>query len=552
MEIRMGEPRARRQRTESAALAVVLASLVLTGCGLPEWAHNGGKVGPNYKTPPAEVAANWIDYQDPRVTSQEQDLSRWWGVFGDPVLDSLVQQAYDQNLSLRVAGERVVEARARRGIAVGNLFPQLQEAAGSYSANKISDKVANGIGDQYFQNWNAGFNVAWELDLWGRFRRSIEAADADLEASVANYDDVLVVLLADVSANYVQYRILQERIAVAHRNVEIQSKSYQLAQDRFKAGAATERDTQQSRVLLEQTRALIPSLESDLRKAANALCVLLAIPPRDLSERLGAGSGVPVVPPELALGIPADLLRRRPDVRRSERQAATQSALIGVSKADMYPRLSLLGSIGVQAEDFSDLFHTPGSVAGSIGPAFHWDILNYGRLEGNVQIQESRYRQAVLAYQDTVLRAGREAEDAAVSFLKAQERSRYLGDSVTAATRTVQITYEQFSQGVVDFTPVFIFEERLAEREDDLVVARGQIALSLVDLYRALGGGWEMRVRGPGTGAGALPAPAPAPPTTAPVGGAPLTRPMPPGAATTNPTTTNPTGPATAPAGPTR
>jgi outer membrane protein TolC len=273
------------------------------------------------------------------------------------------------------------------------------------------------------------------------------------------------------------------------------------------------------------------------------------MPPRDLSERLSGEAKVPLVPPELALGIPADLLRRRPDVRRSERQAATQSALIGVSKSDLYPHLSLFGTIGVQAEDFSNLFKTPGSVAGSIGPAFHWDILNYGRLEGSVHIQESRYRQAVLAYQDTVLRAGREAEDAAVSFLKAQERTRFLSNSVAAASRTVEITYDQFSQGAIDFTPVFVFEERLAEREDDLAVARGQIALSLVDLYRALGGGWEMRMHGPGAG----PAPAPAP-ATQPAGAAPAatTGPALTGAPLTAPATTNGPGPATAPADATR
>jgi NodT family efflux transporter outer membrane factor (OMF) lipoprotein len=512
-----------RDLTAPAALVLVLVVLVLSGCGLPEWARNGGKVGPNYKVPPAEVAANWIDYQDPRVTSEEQDLSHWWGVFADPVLDSLITQAYEQNLSLRVAGERIVESRARRGIAVGNLFPQVQQAAGAYTANKVSSEVGNRAPQQWFSNWEAGFNVAWELDLWGRFRRSIEAADADLQASVANFDDVLVVLLADVSANYVQYRISQERIAVAHRNVVIQEKSYQLAQDRFKAGASTERDVQQAKQILEQTRALIPQLEGELRRAANALCVLLGMSPRDLSERLGTGAPIPSAPAELALGIPADLLRRRPDVRRIERQAAAQSALIGVAKSDLYPRLSLLGSIGVRAEDFGDLFKTPGSIAGSVGPAFHWDILNYGRIESNVQIQESRFRQSVLAYQETVLRAGREAEDAAVSFLKAQERARFLNNSVAAASRTVEITYDQFSQGVIDFTPVFLFEETLADQEDQLAIAQGQIALSLVDLYRALGGGWEMRLRGPGAS-------------------------PPPRAATTQPTTTSGPTTTTAPA----
>jgi NodT family efflux transporter outer membrane factor (OMF) lipoprotein len=513
-------------------LTWVLLPLVLSGCGLGEWARNGGKVGPNYQVPPTEVAAHWIDYQDARLSSQGQDLSRWWGVFGDPVLDGLIEEAYRQNLSLRAAGERIMESRARRGIAVGNIFPQNQQAAGSWTANKASTEAANAGLEQYFHNWEAGFNVSWELDLWGRFRRAIEAADADLDASVANFDDVLVVLLADVTANYVQYRTFQVRIEVARRNVGIQEKSYQLALDKFNAGASTERDYQQAKQVLEQTRALIPQLEAGARQAANALCVLLGTPPRDLTDRLGDAAGIPSPPPELALGIPADLLRRRPDVRRIERQAAAQSALIGVAKSDLYPRFSLLGSIGVRAEDFSNLFDTPGSVSGFVGPSFQWDILNYGRIEGNVHVQEARFRQLVLGYQEAVLRAGREAEDAAITYLKAQERARYLDGSVAAATRTVEITYDQFQQGAIDFTPVFLFEGTLADQEDELAIAEGQIALSLVDLYRALGGGWEMRLHD-GT-------------TSRPAGPA-ATRP-----ATTLPAHTPRLAPATGPAGTTR
>jgi outer membrane protein TolC len=524
----------------------IVMVMVMSGCGLDEWARNGAKVGPNYQTPPAAVARNWIDYQDQRVSSaqHEQDLSQWWNVFNDPALTGMIDHALRQNLSLRAAGERIVESRARRGIAVGNLFPQQQEAAGAYTANKVSNQnggnLPGGV-DQYFQNWNAGFNVSWELDLWGRFRRGIEAADADLDAAVADFDNVLVVLLADVTANYIQYRTFQERIAVARRNIEIQEKSYQLASDKFGAGSSTERDAQQSKQVLEQTRASIPALEAGARQASNALCVLLGIPPQDLTNRLGglpatapapapttvaatatapATMGVvapmpagvhwiPTAPAELALGIPAELLRRRPDVRAFERRAAAQSALIGIAKADVYPRFSIDGSIGVSAEDFGDLFKTPGSLSGFVGPSFRWDILNYGRIGNNVLAQEARFRELVFNYQDAVLRANREAEDAIIGFLKAQERTRYLEQSVAAAARTVQISHDQYREGVIDFTPVYLFEGTLAEQQDALAAAQGQIALSLVDLYRALGGGWEMRMEnGGGKPATTQPAPA--------------------------------------------
>jgi NodT family efflux transporter outer membrane factor (OMF) lipoprotein/RND family efflux transporter MFP subunit len=505
-------------------IGVLVSSLLIAipGCGLDEWARNGGKVGPNYIEPPVAVADNWIDYRDPRIGSQaQQDMSHWWGVFDDPVLNSLVDEAYHQNLSLRAAGERIAAARGRYSIAAGNLFPQTQQLNGSYTANKASKQAVNGTGtEQWFHNAEVGFNVSWELDLWGRFRRAVEAADANVEASVADYDDVLVVLLADVAANYIQYRTFQERIVIARRNVDIQEKSYQLAQDKFKAGATTERDVQQARQILEQTRALIPQLEAGVRQAANALCVLLGIPPIDLTDRLSGAPVIPAAPAELALGIPADLLRRRPDVRRAERQAAAQSAFIGVAKSDLYPHFSILGSIGVRAEQFGDLFKTPGSLAGSIGPAFQWDILNYGRIEANVHVQEAVFRELVANYQQTVLQAGREAEDAAVGYLKAQERARYLNESVAAAARTVEITNTQYQQGAIDFTPLFLFQERLADQEDQLAVARNQIALNLVDLYRSLGGGWEMRLNDTGAAPTTRPATAPPPATTRPMAAA--------------------------------
>lgn len=490
-------PKGRRRREGiPLAVAATLLAAALPGCsGLSEWSRNGGKVGPNYAVPPSDAAENWIDYQDPRVTSASQDLAYWWRVFDDPVLDALIADACEQNLSLRAAGERIAEARAQRSIAVGNLFPQVQEAAGAFTWNKASDRTLLGSQDQWFQNHALGFNASWELDLWGRFRRAIESADANLDASIADYDNVQVVLLSDVAATYVQYRTFQERILIARRNVEIQERSHQLATDKFNAGASIERDVTQATQVLEQTRAAIPVLESGRRQAANALCVLLGFSPRDLTARLGEARGIPIAPPELALGIPADLLRRRPDVRRVERQAAAQSALIGVAKADLFPRFSLFGSIGVQAEDFGDLFKTPGSLTGTIGPGFRWDLFNYGRIEGNVQVQEARYRQLALGYQDAVLRAGREAEDAAVAFLKEQERAASLHRSVVAASRTVEITYDQFQQGAIDFTPVFLFEGTLAEQQDQLAISQGQIALNLVDLYRAVGGGWEIRLR---------------------------------------------------------
>jgi NodT family efflux transporter outer membrane factor (OMF) lipoprotein len=486
------------------ALLIGQCLTITSGCtSLRQWADNGFRVGPNYCQPEADVAQTWIDYADPRTDDAEHDLSQWWRVFNDPTLDELIESTYQQNLSLRVAGARILEARARRRIAAGNLWPQFQEAFGDYSRNKISSEIASAPPELWFSNWETGFNLAWELDFWGRYRRAIESSDALLDASIENYDDVLVILLADVATNYVQYRTFQERLTYARENVVIQTKSLQLAQDKFTAGAATERDVQQARQVLEQTQALIPELEIGVRRANNALCVLLGMSPRDLATILGRTGAVPSTPRNAADGIPADLVRRRPDLRRAEREVAAQSALIGVAEADFYPRLSLIGTLGVSAEQFGDMFDTPGAMSAGIAPEFRWDVLNYGRIFNNVQVQDARFQQLAFAYQEAVLRAGREAEDAMITYVKSQEQTDRLAASVDAALRTYQITFDQYSLGAVDFTPVFLFQTTLTEQQDQLAISKGNVALGLIDLYRSLGGGWEMRLgRGPTSGDG--------------------------------------------------
>jgi outer membrane protein TolC len=252
---------------------------------------------------------------------------------------------------------------------------------------------------------------------------------------------------------------------------------------------------------------MIPQMELGVRQSNNALCALLSIPTQDLALRLGETGFIPVVPDEVAIGIPTELLRRRPDIRRAERIVAAQSAQIGVAQADLYPHFTLNGSIGLGAEYIGGLWHTPGSLTGTFGPAFRWDILNYGRIENAVKAQEAVFRQAALAYQDTVLQADREAEDALISLAKSREQTVFLINSVTAARRTVQITYDQYRSGVVDFTPVFLFESTLTQQEDVLAQTRGNIALSLVNLYRALGGGWEAKNAPEGVGGPPVPAP---------------------------------------------
>jgi NodT family efflux transporter outer membrane factor (OMF) lipoprotein len=477
-------------------LVAVLPLCLLTGlsaCGLGRWLANGFKVGPEYEQPQAQVAADWIDYQSANLVRTEADLSQWWTVFKDPMLDRLIAEAWQQNLGLKASMARVAEAAAQLGITRGEIWPQQQQINGSYSANKLSTVGGTPvIGSQWVSNVTLGAQVGWEFDLWGRYRRSIEAAEADLQATQADHDDATVLLLSEVAADYLRFRIFQERLTAARHNVEIQQNNYELVVLRQQAGAVTERDVQMAKQVLEETRSLVPLLEQGLREANNALCVLRGQPPHDLGPELGASGTIPALPVQVAVGAPAELMRRRPDIRSAERQLAAQSARIGVAESDLYPHLSLTGGLGVTAAHTGNLFDTPSSVFAFIGPTFSWDVLNYGRFENNIEAQQQRLEQLTWRYRDAVLRANREAEDAIASFLNSQVRAGSLQLSRDAADRTLQITLDQYREGTVDFTPVFLFASTLAQQDDALADARGNIALSLVALYRSLGGGWHL------------------------------------------------------------
>jgi NodT family efflux transporter outer membrane factor (OMF) lipoprotein len=475
----------------------LILSLLTCGCTpLGEYLHNGFKVGPNYGRPPAPVAQDWIDADDVRVRKDSYDLSRWWTVFNDPVLDSLVCAAYQQNLTLRQAGIQVLEARAQQAIAVGNVFPQTQQATGDYKRFASSLEVANrsNISKRFYSQWDYGFNLAWELDFWGRFRRAIESADASLDASVENYDAVLVTLLGDVATFYVQLRTSQQRIEYAQANVQLQRETLQIVEARFKAGTTTKLDVAQARSTLEQTEAQIPELEISLRQSNNQLCILLGIPPEESRAKLGPAP-IPSAPAEVAAGIPADLLRRRPDIRRAERQAAAQSAEIGVAESEFYPHIAITGTIGYSAERFKNLFRST-ALEGNVGPSFQWNILNYGRILNNVRFQDARFQELVTAYQNTVLTASQEVENGLVTFLQAHERTRFQAASVSDAEEAVQIALGQYKAGTIDFTRVTQLEQNLVLLQDTLAQARGEIVLGLIQVYRALGGGWQIRITG--------------------------------------------------------
>ena len=470
-------------------IGAAVLSVILSGC----------MVGPDFRRPAVAVSSTWTESGDKRVKSETGDYRNWWQTFNDPVLDRLIDKAYQENLPLRIAGVRILEARALLGIAIGGLYPQTQQVSGSLQYNRLSEHGLVAASGQELQYWQSevGVNASWEIDFWGKFRRAIESADAGWLATVADYDGVLVSLTADVANSYITIRTLEKRIEIARQNVETQNENLKIAEARFKYGTVTELDVEQARTVLNSTLASIPSLEAQLRQTEHALSVLLGLAPGDLSDYLKGASEIPVAPSQVVVGIPADLLRRRPDVRSAEYQAAAQSAQIGVAKADLYPSFSLAGSFNflstsIRTSHLSDMFKWS-SRAIAAGPSFQWNIFNYGRITNNVRVQDARLQELLIAYQNAVLKAQQEVEDNLVAFLRSQERARFLARSTEASKKALDIAVLQYRQGIKDFTTVLIAQQSLLNEQDSLAVTLGDISMNLTGVYRSLGGGWEIR-----------------------------------------------------------
>ena len=486
-----GDHSAGRGGLAAASLGLLL---LLAGCT---------KVGPDFVKPEAAIADEWSETGQLQLDAAQTDNAAWWKTFDDTVLDKLVDEAYTQNLPLQIAGLRILEARAQLGLAVGSAWPQQQQVGAGVIYSSPSDNTAGSAVATSTWNYDLGFQIGWEIDFWGKFRRGIESADANLMASIADYDTILVSLTADVASVYVIIRTFEERLAIARENVKIQERSLNIADVRFRNGATTELDVQQAKTLLFSTQATIPDLEASLRQAENALSILLGKPPGQIRAIMGGEGKIPSPPKAVAAGIPADLLRRRPDVRGAELQAAAQSALIGVAKADFYPSVTLLGSIGFAATQNSSTtksgnsgigeWFTSDSLTYMGGPSVSWNIFNYGQISNNVRTQDARLQQLLVNYQNVVLQAAQEVEDNMVGFVRSQEQSGYLDQSVSAALRSVDLAVIQYRDGAVDYTRVLNTQQSLIEQQDLSTVTRGDIVRNLVGMYRALGGGWQLR-----------------------------------------------------------
>jgi len=478
--------------------------------GVPYWIVAGAfllpiaacTVGPNFTAPVAPLAEKFRDVNNRSVQSGPREYERWWEGFRDPTLNKLIQIAYNQNLTLLSAGTRVLQARAVLGIAVGIAYPQVQQGVGSVLNNKSSAATPlspPNATPSYFWTDALAAQVAWELDFWGKFRRGVESADAAYLASIASYDGVLVSLLADVTATYIGIRTTEQLIRIARDNVRKQEQALSIAKAKYQGGGTSELDVFQATNVLEQTRAAIPQLTIQLQQGENALCVLLGVPPQSLGMVLSRSVGrIPSPPRTVVVGIPADLLRRRPDVRAAELAALAQSAQIGVAETQLYPAISITGTFGGSASTanghtLADVVNWKG-VAYAAGPSFQWNLLNYGQITNNVRLQDAKLQQLLVDYQNTVLSAQQEVDNGLATYSQSVNQAAFLRRSVQAANGALKIALEQYEQGATSFTTVLTAEQNLFQAQSSLAGALANVPLGLTAVFRALGGGWQIRV----------------------------------------------------------
>jgi len=461
-------------------------------------------VGPDFEQPIAVQTGEWSEEFRDEFLFEPQDKIEWWESFNDPVLNNLVTLAHKQNNNLRIAGLRVVEARSALAIAQGNRWPQQQALVGNATAVGGSESNANTIAgpDLQYTQYNLAASASWEIDFWGRFRRGIEAADSALLASMADYDDVLVLLAAQVADTYTVIRTTQEQLRIAKVNRDLQQRSYDIVDVQFRFGSSSELDVQQAETLLLSTEATIPGLEITLAQSRNALAVLLGLPPVDIDPLLAGGNeSVPDVPQTIMVGVPADLLRQRPDVRRAEMLAMAQNAQVGVATAGLYPSFSIAGTLGVSAagntnttlsgdSGFGALFNSD-SLTYSIGPSFAWPFLNYGRIKNNIRVQDARLQQALIGYRETVLQAARNVQDSMVAVSGSLRQDDLLGRGVASAKRSTELSLLRYQEGFADYQRVLDAQQRLFSQEQRYISNKGFRVRSVIALYRSLGGGWQ-------------------------------------------------------------
>jgi len=477
----------------------------------------GCMITPRSRTSDLSLPATWSAMQEnerKENTSPDvrpvAELTRWWMTVNDAMLHSLIDRAVSANLDVREAKARIRETRAARTVTAADAWP-LIDVSGSYTRSRRSEGVISnpsGIpgggtgggsgsffgfsGEQEF--FQTSFDASWELDVFGRVRWSVEAAEADIAAAEENRRDVLVTLLADVARNYVELRGFQYRLIIAHENIHAQQESVEITEARFQAGLTSALDVAEAKALLANTRAQVPTLESGARQSIHRLGVLLGQAPGALLEELSPPTPIPVALLKGTVGLPADLLRRRPDIRRAERELTAATARIGVAAADLFPRFSLTGVLGFQSLDLSNLAEWP-SRFWTTGAAINWPVFDADRIRANIRVQDTRQEQALVRYERTILRSLEDVENALISYAREQERRHLLVEAVQADREALELANERYTGGLTDFLNVILAQRALYTSQDALAQSETAVIVNLVALYKALGGGWEVHAQ---------------------------------------------------------
>ncbi|WP_133127883.1 efflux transporter outer membrane subunit [Legionella nagasakiensis] len=455
-------------------------------------------VGPNYKEPKVKVADRWLQtHKRSPVTEAPPKNANWWNVFHDSTLTSLINQGYHNNISLQIAGVRVLQTRAQLAQSVGELYPQQQAMTGNYTYQRIGGGSLETLLPSSFETASLGFSASWELDFWGKYRRAIRSNDAAFLASVAAYDNALVTLTADIASTYMNIRTYEELIKVTKANIQLQSTSLKIAKSRFKAGQTSLLDVQQAQTELAQTQANLPTQLSNLQHYKDVLGVLLGIVPTEVNSLLVKNHGIPKASKTVEVGIPKETLAQRPDIHQARLEAIAQSEAIGATKANLYPAFSLAGtfvfsSTNIGNSSISDMFNWANRTI-TAGPSFTWPLLNYGQITNAVRMQDAVFQEALLKYVNLVLQAQQEIQDNITRYIEAKKTERSLTLANNSAIQSTKLALIRYKEGETDYTTVLTVERQQLQVQTSLTNAKGDVAQALIALYRALGGGWQIR-----------------------------------------------------------
>ncbi len=470
----------------------VIASLcvaLLAGCA----------VGPNYHAPKESPPPQWNSQMTGGETNSPVDLAQWWKNFGDTNLDALMVTAIQSNLTLRVAEAHVREARAQKGIVSASLWPWLS-GSGSFSQNRYANNAfppLAGFGiSPVYSLYDANFDAVWELDVFGGTRRAVESAGAEIGAAEYDETNVLISVMAEVARNYISARAYQQRLVIAQENIQIEKDVLDLTSNLYQSGLGNDLDTEQAQASLSTTEALVPTLQTGFDQSVYELSVLLGQPPEALVGKMMAIKDIPLTPPMVPVGLPSDLLLRRPDVQKAERELASATAQIGVAKADLYPKFSLTGLAGFQSTSAGNWFDYVNRYW-QAGPTVQWEIFQAGSIVANIHVQNAKQEEALNQYQQTVLEALKDAENALTAYAREQVRRESLKQSVEANQQAFDLATQLYKTGLADFLRVLYSETALRASEDELVQSDQAVSENLVQLYKALGGGWEEETNPP-------------------------------------------------------